>query len=83
MVAYQLLAAGAAINLPDISGITPLMYAAMSGDCQTVRTLLASGANVHARAHSGFDALKMARNCNHRRAASLLESSMEKELALD
>ena len=71
---YRLLTAKAEVDLADVSGTTPLMYASMSGSRQLVRTLLFWGADAHARAHSGLDAVRMARKCNNLSVVDILES---------
>ncbi|KAL3478303.1 hypothetical protein BJX99DRAFT_224615 [Aspergillus californicus] len=47
-----LLEAGHDINVTDKKGITPLMYAAASGQTQIVQLLIKSGANIAARDHN-------------------------------
>jgi ankyrin repeat protein len=45
--ARRLLDAGAAVDLPDKNGFTPLMAAAMHGDLEMFRLLLARSTNLH------------------------------------
>lgn len=59
-----LLEHGAEISRPSVQinlfGTTPLMYAAYSGDYDSVKLLLSWGANVHAKARGGNTALMSA-----------------------
>ena len=48
-IAAALVKAGAEVNAKDSYGVTPLLYAAISGSAETIRTLLQSGADVKAR----------------------------------
>jgi ankyrin repeat protein len=52
-----LLALGADVNVGDRRGQTPLHYAALGGDAESVRTLLVAGADVQARDLEGCTAL--------------------------
>jgi ankyrin repeat protein len=56
-VAAALIRAGAAINDQDPYGVTPLLFAAISGSPETVRMLLKNGANVKAKDADGRTAL--------------------------
>lgn len=57
----ELLRCGANVNVPDtVSGMTPLMVAARSGDTDVIQLLLDAGANVHATDKSGATALSWA-----------------------
>ena len=46
VLVYQLLASGADSDLPDVSGTTPLMYAAMALNLRVVKALLVWGVGV-------------------------------------
>ncbi len=48
------------LEVPDEQGRTPLMIAAQAGDEETLRMLLALGANVHARDKEGYGVLAYA-----------------------
>ena len=56
-VAAALIRAGADINVQDPYGVTPLLFAAISGSPETIRMLLKSGANVKAKDVDGRTAL--------------------------
>jgi ankyrin repeat protein len=56
-VAAALIRAGAEINVQDPYGVTPLLFAAISGSPETIRMLLKSGANVKAKDVDGRTAL--------------------------
>jgi len=56
-VAAALIRAGAEINVQDPCGVTPLLFAAISGSPETIRMLLKSGANVEAKDVDGRTAL--------------------------
>lgn len=51
------------LEAPDDQGRTPLMIAAQAGDEETLRVLLALGANVHARDRAGHGVLSYAARC--------------------
>ena len=57
--------AASGINEVDAKGVTLLMRACVSGDVQSVRTLLAHGADVGARSISGCTALGLAAEAGH------------------
>ena len=59
-LAQALLAKGVEIN--PAAGFTPLMWAASSGDADTVRELLDNGAKVDAKTDDGFTAMTLAAN---------------------
>jgi ankyrin repeat protein/WD40 repeat protein len=48
------------INLVNSNGLTPLHYAVMKGDKNTVKTLLAHGANIDAQSNIGLTPLHLA-----------------------
>jgi ankyrin repeat protein len=56
-VAAALIQAGAEIDVQDPYGVTPLLFAAISGSPETIRMLLRSGANVKAKDVGGRTAL--------------------------
>jgi len=56
-IAAALIQAGAEINVQDPYGVTPLLFAAISGSPETIRMLLKSGANVKAKDSDGRTAL--------------------------
>src|SRR5262249_58947640 len=56
-VADRLLAAGASPDLSDDAGVTPLMLAAMHGDLEMVRALVARVSDVVTRDRAGHSAL--------------------------
>jgi ankyrin repeat protein len=55
-----LLAAGAAVDAPDTSGMTALMYAARAGHPEVAQILLDHGASTHLRSATGHTALQIA-----------------------
>ncbi|MCA9290387.1 MAG: ankyrin repeat domain-containing protein [Phycisphaerales bacterium] len=79
-----LLESGAHADPADLDGITPLMLAAMSGDVECIRLLLAAGADPLARNAEGRSAIDVARmhvaSCE-RRAAD--ESGITDPLIMD
>ncbi len=56
-VAAALIRAGAEIDVQDPYGVTPLLFAAISGSPETIRRLLKNGANVKAKDADGRTAL--------------------------
>src|SRR6478735_3260972 len=56
----ELLAKGAAVNAPDRRGMTPLMWASVSGSLEVVQLLIDRGAVVDRRAADGTTALMIA-----------------------
>lgn len=56
-IAAALIEAGADMDASDPYGVTPLLFAAISGSPETIRLLLKSGANVKARDADGRTAL--------------------------
>ncbi|KAI7206068.1 hypothetical protein KC343_g6195 [Hortaea werneckii] len=70
-----LLAAGAEVDRQDVSGQTALMYAARTGTLKVVSDLLAVGAEIGIKAHSGLDAQGMARVSGNVMLEKLLEDA--------
>lgn len=65
--------AGADPNLPDSSGMPPLLRASQRGDCASIRVLHGRGANVHARSGLfGRSALALAAERGHPETCKLL-----------
>ena len=75
-VAKMLIGAGAAVNVAQRHGWTPLHGAADSGDVEIVRLLLARGADPHAKHDGGATALDLAREKDHTEAAALLHDAV-------
>ena len=72
-IARALIEAGAALNVKQRHGWTPLHGAVHSGDRATVQLLLARGAEVNAANDDGKTALALAREQGHSDIAKLLE----------
>jgi ankyrin repeat protein len=60
MIAHRLLAAGAAIGLANVDGVTPLHWAAARKQPAMARLLLDQGASVHVRERDGWTPLHWA-----------------------
>lgn len=56
-IAAALVQAGSEVNAKDAYGVTPLLYAAISGSPETLRMLLKSGADVNAKDADGRNVL--------------------------
>jgi ankyrin repeat protein len=56
-IATALIQSGADVNARDAYGVTPLLYAAISGSPETLRMLLKNGADVRAKDASGRNVL--------------------------
>lgn len=86
-VVQQLIDAGAGLNLPDSTGITPLMQASKSryaGGSLVARTLLEAGAIPDFRLNTDYTALHHAAGmCNPTTARILLEYGASKEILAD
>ena len=63
---------GASVQAQDVSGATPLHYAALNGDPRRVSWLIALGANVDARSETGVTPLMSAVTSDHAAAAEVL-----------
>ena len=64
-----------------VTGMTPLMSAAASGEMEVIRYLISQAANVHAVDNQGWTALKHAERNNHREIASfLIESGADRDV---
>ena len=70
----RLLALGAPLNAPDEAGRTPLVLAAMHGHIETVRRLLAAGANPALLDREGLDAVQHARRLGLNQIVQLIEA---------
>jgi TonB family protein len=71
-IAASLLDHGAVANGVDADRYTPLMRAARRGRADSVRALLASGADVRARNRNGESAAELAAFCGHEDVVALL-----------
>lgn len=69
-----LLAAGAAVELENRFGYTPLFYAAKNNHLGVARMLLAAGASPHVKDKSGKTPLDMAREKGYTEMIGLLEA---------
>jgi len=69
-----LLAKGAPLNAPDDAGRTPLVLATMQGHIETVRRLLAAGANPALQDREGLDAVQHARRLGLNQIVQLIEA---------
>lgn len=74
-IARALIEAGAAVNMKQRHGWTPLHGATHSGDRATVELLLSRGADVNAANDEGKTALALAREHGHPDIARLLEAT--------
>ncbi len=73
--AALLAAAPASLDAANENGWTPLIYAARWGHFELASTLLQMGADVNAKTRDGRSALSCARDGNHGRVATLLETA--------
>merc|ERR1719483_1454279 len=73
-----LLGAGAAVNVKDLIGETPLMNAAKEGHLLSVRLLIAAGADLTLRSddHEGYSAVDLAKLFRHTEVQELLEQAI-------
>ena len=91
-VVKTLVAAGANVNQPDDSGMTPLMIAASQGHVAIARMLIAAGADIGASSQDGTNALmraasadrgEMVRLLNVSRCTSSIEATTPETMAVD
>jgi ankyrin repeat protein len=67
-----LLDAGAATDIKDITGFTPLMLAAKRGDLHIMSLLVSAGASLDRKCQRGWDAAKLVSASGHRYVAFYL-----------
>ena len=72
-----LLRHGADVGATDVQGLTPLHYAAQSGDAAVVAQLLLAGADARRLCRRGVSALSTAAACGRAAVVALLLSSVE------
>ena len=70
-----LLARGAPINAPNLTGFTPIAHAAEAGSYEAAVTLVGAGADINAVTRSGFRAIDIARELGHSSVVTLLEQA--------
>ncbi len=75
-----LLARGATVNAPNLTGFTPLHHAAEAGSLEAAHALLAAGADPLFPNNAGRKPIEVARDNGHLAVASLLETA-EQEAA--
>ncbi len=68
----QLLQKGAQINLPDLTGTTPLILSCKFGRANVMEILLQHGAYINLQNNEGTTALKMSRRKGHTKLVELL-----------
>ena len=72
-VVERLLQAGAPIDQAPVDALTPLMWAAGQGHTETVKLLLAKGANKSLQDERGLSALQMAEQGSYAAIVALLQ----------
>jgi ankyrin repeat protein len=72
LVAGLLIGGGADVNAPDAAGWRPLHVAAFNGNLDSMKQLIAQGADVHAQNREGLTAHALAQQKNHPEAAALV-----------
>ena len=77
-IVRMLLQAGAEINQPSRSGMTPLMHAAWFGHAQAAAVLLEHGADPKLGDNQGRKALELCKERGHLDICRLIESGIEK-----
>jgi ankyrin repeat protein len=55
--AHRLLQAGASVNTADAQGVPPILWAAFMGEVETIKVLLAAGADVRGKNNPGHETL--------------------------
>jgi ankyrin repeat protein len=81
-VVELLLTHGVAVNARYANDLTALMWAAGNGHAETVRLLLAGGADRKLTDNRGKNALQIALDGGHKEAAALLEQQARAGKAL-
>jgi len=77
-VIKYLLKFGADINVKDMFGWTPLMYAVNSSDLETVKYLVEYGADIDIKNNNGFNALMLALDADYLDVANYLDLKSKK-----
>ena len=73
-----LLSLKASIDLPNVSGFTPLHHAAESGSLEAANALIAAGANTTLTNRGGFKAADIARAKGFENVALIIEAAPKK-----
>ena len=75
----MLISKGAAVNVKNEEGMTPLHAAVLAGDRDTVALLIAEGADVNARNKSGLTPLSTASEKDEQEIVQLLQRKMNQK----